>query len=77
MRNAELEEAQSGIQIAKRNINNLRYADDIIVMAESERELKTLLTMYLTIYFALLDSLLYHKQLKVFNAVSITVFYWL
>ena len=43
MRNAELEEAQSGIQIAKRNINNLRYADDIILMAESEEELKSLL----------------------------------
>ena len=42
MRNAELEEAQAGIQIAGRNINNLRYADDTIVMAESE-ELKSLL----------------------------------
>ena len=43
MRNAGLDEAQAGIKIAERNINNLRYADDIIVMAESERELKTLL----------------------------------
>ena len=42
MRNTGLEEAQAGIQIAGRNINNLRYADDIIVMAESE-ELKSLL----------------------------------
>ena len=43
MRNAGLEEAQAGIKIARRNINNLRYADDITVMAESEEELKSLL----------------------------------
>ena len=43
MRNAELEEAQAGIKIAGRNINNLRYADDINLMAESEEELKSLL----------------------------------
>ena len=43
MRNAGLEEAQAGIKIAGRNINNLRYADDTIVMAESEEELKSLL----------------------------------
>ena len=43
MRNAWLEEAQAGIKIAGRNINNLRYADDTIVMAESEEELKSLL----------------------------------
>ena len=42
-RNAELEEAQAGIKIAGRNINNLRYADDITLMAESEEELKSLL----------------------------------
>ena len=41
MRNAGLEEAQTGIKIAGRNINNLRYADDSIFMAESEEELKT------------------------------------
>ena len=40
MRNAGLEEAQAGIKIAKRNINNLRYADDTTLMAESEEELK-------------------------------------
>ena len=40
MRNAGLEEAQAGIKIARRNINNLRYADDITLMAESEEELK-------------------------------------
>ena len=43
MRNTELEEAQAGIKIAGRNINKLRYADDIILMAESEEELKSLL----------------------------------
>ena len=43
MSNAGLEEAQAGIKIARRNINNLRYADDITLMAESEEELKSLL----------------------------------
>ena len=43
MRNAGLDEAQAGIQIARRNINNLRYGDDTTLMAESEEELKTLL----------------------------------
>ena len=43
MRNAGLEEAQAGIKIARRNINNLRYADDTTLMAESEEELKSLL----------------------------------
>ena len=42
MRNAELEEAQAGIKIAERNINNLRYADDTTLMAEREEELKSL-----------------------------------
>ena len=44
MRNAGLEEAQAGIKIARRNISNLRYADDTTLMAESEKELKSLLT---------------------------------
>ena len=43
MRNAGLEEAQAGIKIAGKNINNLRYADDTTLMAESEEELKSLL----------------------------------
>ena len=43
MKNAGLEEAQSGIKIARRNINNLRYADDTTLMAESKEELKSLL----------------------------------
>ena len=45
MRNAGLEEAQAGIKIAERNINNLRYADDTTLMAESEEELKSLLKL--------------------------------
>ena len=44
MRNTGLEEAQVGIKIARRNISNLRYADDTTLMAESEEELKSLLT---------------------------------
>ena len=43
MRNTVLEESQAGIQIARRNINNLRYADDTTLMAESEKELKNVL----------------------------------
>ena len=43
MRNAGLDEAQAGIKISGRNINNLRYADDTTLMAESEKELKSLL----------------------------------
>ena len=43
MRNAGLEEAQTGIKVARRNINNLRYADDTTLMEESEEELKSLL----------------------------------
>ena len=43
MRNTGLEEAQAGIKIARRNVNNLRYVDDTTLMAESEEELKSLL----------------------------------
>ena len=43
MQNARLNEAQEGIKISRRNINNLRYADDTILMAESEEELKSLM----------------------------------
>ena len=43
MQNAGLEETQAGIKVARRNINNLRYADDTTLMAESEEELKSLL----------------------------------
>ena len=45
MRNAGLEETQAGIKVACRNINNLRYADDTILMAESKKELKSLLKL--------------------------------
>ena len=45
MRNAGLEETQVGIKIARRNTNNLRYADDTTLMAESEKQLKSLLEM--------------------------------
>ena len=44
MRNAGLDEAQAGIKFARRNINNFKYADDTTLMAESEKELKSLLT---------------------------------
>ena len=43
MQNSRLDEAQAGIKVARRNINNLRYADDTTLMAESEEELKSLL----------------------------------
>ena len=52
MRNAGLDEAQAGIKIAGRNINNLRYADDTTFMAESEEELKSLLIVPLMNYLA-------------------------
>ena len=49
MRNAGLEEAQAGIKIARRNINNLRYADDTTLMAESEEELKRLKSLLMKV----------------------------
>ena len=51
MRNAGLEETQAGIKIAGRNINNLRYADDTTLMAESEEELKSLFFFFNFILF--------------------------
>ena len=50
MRNAGLEEAQAGFKIAGRNLNNLRYADDTTLMAESEEELKSLLMNFLQFF---------------------------
>ena len=50
MPSAGLDEAQAGIKIARRNINNLRYADDTTLMAESEEELKSIFFIYLFIY---------------------------
>ena len=55
MRNAGLEEAQTGIKISGRNINNLRYADDTTLMAESEEEIKSLL-MYIEQSYGLCGS---------------------
>ena len=49
MRNARLDEAQAGIKIAGRNINNLRYADDTTIMAASEKEVKSLMTKVETV----------------------------
>ena len=46
MRNAELDEAQAGVKIARRNINKLRYADDTTLMTESKEELKSLFKRY-------------------------------
>ena len=51
MRNAGLEEAQAGFKIARRNINNLRYADDTTLMAESEEELKSLFFFFLILFY--------------------------
>ena len=50
MRIAGLDEAQAGIKIAGKNISNLRYADDTTLMAESEKELKSLFTAYFSIF---------------------------
>ena len=57
MRNAGLEEVQAGIKIARRNINNLRYADDTTPMAESEEELESLLDNILKV-----ETLLCHQR---------------
>ena len=51
MRNAGLEETQAGIKIARRNINHLRYADDTTLMAESEKELKSLFFFFFNFFF--------------------------
>ena len=61
MRNAGLEEAQAGIKIAWRNINNFRYADATTLMAESEEELKSLLNIQILWYYRLLRDIEYHS----------------
>ena len=53
MRNSGLEEAQAGLKIARRNINNLRYADDTTLMKESEEELKSLFFMFFFLFFSI------------------------
>ena len=55
MRNVGLDEAQAGIKIARRNIYNLRYADDITLMAESGKEVKSLLALWLPAKLVSLD----------------------
>ena len=63
MRNAGLEEAQAGIKIARRNINNLRYADDTTLMADSEKELKSLLNVVGRKVITNLDSILKSRDI--------------
>ena len=63
MRNTGLEEAQAGIKIAGRNINNLRYADDTTLMADSEEELKSLLNVVGRKVMTNLDSILKSRDI--------------
>ena len=71
MRNAELEEAQAGIKIARRNINNHRYADDTTLMAENEEELKSLL-MKLKVESEQVDLKLNIRNMKIMASGSMT-----
>ena len=72
MRNAGLEEAQAEINIARRNINNLRYADDTILMAESEEELKSLL-MKVKVESEKVDLKLNIQKMKIMASSPITL----
>ena len=71
MRNAGLEEAQAGINIARRNINNLRYADDTTLMTENEEELKSLL-MKMKEESEKVDLKLYVQKIKIMTSGLIT-----
>ena len=71
MRNAGLDEAQAGIKIARRNINNLRYADDTTLMAESEEELKSLL-MKVKVESENVDLKLHIQKTKIMSSGPIT-----
>ena len=71
MRNTGLEETQAGIKIAGRNINNLRYADDTTLMAESEEELKTLL-MKVKVESEKVDLKLNIQETKIMSSSPIT-----
>ena len=71
MRNARLEEAQAGIKIAGRNINNLRYADDTTLMAESEEEQKSLL-MKVKVLSEIVGLKLNIQKMKIIGYSSIT-----
>ena len=70
MRNARMEEAQAGIKIAVRNISNLRYADDTILMAESKEELKSLL-MKVKEESEKVDLKLTFRKLRLWHLVSL------
>ena len=71
MRNAGLEEAQAGLKIARRNINNLRYADDTTLMAESEEELKSFGTVNKAEIDVFLElSCFFHDPADVGNLIS-------
>ena len=72
MRNAGLEEAQAGIEIARRNINNLRYADDTTLMAESQEELKSLL-MRVKVESEKVDLKLNIQKMKIMASGPITL----
>ena len=71
MRNAGLEETQAGIKIAGRNINNLRYADDTTLMAESEEELKSLLNVVGRKVITNLDSILKSRDITLSTKVCL------
>ena len=72
MRNAGLEEAQAGIKIAGRNINNLRYADDTTLMAESEEELKSL-SMKVKVESEKVGLMLNIQKTKIMSSCPITL----
>ena len=71
MRNAGLEETQAGIKIAGRNINNLRYADDTTLMADSEKELKSLLNVVGRKVITNLDSILKSRDITLSTKVCL------
>ena len=75
MRNAGLEEAQAGIKIARKNINNLRYADDTTLTAESEEELKSLL-MKVKVENEKVGLKLNIQKTKIITSGPITAFRW-
>ena len=71
MRNAGMEEAQAGIKIARRNVNNLRYADDTTLMADSEKELKSLLNVVGRKVITNLDSILKSRDITLSTKVCL------
>jgi len=75
MRNAGLEEAQAGTKIAGRNINNLRYADDTTLMAESEEELKSLLMKVKDTFLETGELIIFHFE-SAGAAEEMTTYLW-